>query len=323
MNVVRTRRMKGPMIMLAAISLLACAGDAAAPPPVTDPDGGFSLHMQVEHAEAAREMDVLSLGWLHLAAVVRDSLGRVVPESELEQRLEWASTAPGVVVVTHNTGVAFVRRDGFTRIIVRLGRMRDSTLLTVKQTAVRAYLMPDTVVALVPGTEVLSAGAIASDTLRVGATRVDANGFGTIETFPITYSVSDPGLLTVIPEPRGDTIRVIGSRTGIGDIIVNYRGTPSTTPAQVIDKVAVMRIVIRQGEVEVIPNGISIPVGAGIVFRNETPFVLGVYSASGIPGGIWQVGPIASLGSEAQRFTEPGTFQFTLGGAAYTIVVTP
>ncbi|WP_419940584.1 choice-of-anchor B family protein [Candidatus Palauibacter sp.] len=161
-------------------------------------------------AVAPDRLSIEALGdTARLTAVIRDSRGNVIPGAHVA----WASSAPGVATVDGN-GLVTAIGNGEAAVTATSGEAEATAPLTVRQSAASAAIAPDELALVAPG-----------DTARASATVRDAGG-STVEDAPVTWSSSDPAIVTV-------------DETGLVTAIARGRATVTATSGQTDGAVSV------------------------------------------------------------------------------------
>jgi hypothetical protein len=128
-------------------------------------------------------------------------------------------------------------------------------------------------------------------------------------------------LFEIAPEPRGDTIAVLGLRAGAGALVTRFGDAADTVPVQVADAYRVVRLLESpSGARRTFPDTVRIPAGAAVVFQNETRGDLLVDSYD---SRSWRAGPVQPNGRRAQLFSREGTYPYYWHGAEGVVIVTP
>ena len=292
----------------------ACSGDE---PTAT----GRVSEVQIlrEGAKAAASYDVDYFGPLTLRAVAFDGARVELPEGSYA--VDWHSTDGATASVAG--GQVTTSRNGTALIIARSGDFADTVVLNVTQVARRARVLQDTIVALTPGATKLSGGAIdpgfqAPDTVRFAVQITDVAGTPAPSAEPIAYINLDPDIFQIVPNSRGDTVKIIGVQAGAGRLRHSFRDHVDTTAVQVVSQYAVVQMSQGLGQASVNPDAVTIPVGAAVMFQNTLQSSNFLVLGTG-----WQVGPVPGRLREANVFGQAGTFSYTMSNASGTVTVTP
>lgn len=318
------------LYLLSLAALSGCAPESTSPVDEPGADGIRAIHI----AHNGQALDTILrtgvFGELGLSLLLEGEDGTLRPLTD--ERGSWGSTHPAVMdlsdhAVAEVTGPAsgqvfFSRRnEGRARVIASLGPFRDTVTVEVRRVPTRIRLDVDTMVTLAPNAVNLTGSLAAYHTFLFRAVRTDSSGAGVSSTAPITWVPVGDAPFDVFAAPRGDTVAIAGTRTGDGAIAVHFAGRVDTLPVQVADTYRVVRLTLGPaGNPRPLSSAITIPAGAAIIFRNDTPFMAGIISAS--VDRMWQVSPILPGGMQAQRFDTPGEYPFYWGDARATITVT-
>ena len=329
--------------LVAAVSL-GCGPDAtgvAAEHPI---DEIRAIHITMRGEAVGPVIHAGAFGGYPFDVVLEDGAG--VRHPRQGQRVTWGSTHPAVVDGGDAPGATFLffLRDGTANVIAHLDGLRDTVTIHVAQVAVMARMTIDTVVALAPGARDVTGAGTSYHGLRFAVIRRDSNFHRASSEDPFYFESGDDAPFDVLREPR-DTITILGNRTGTGSLVIEFLDTADTVAVQVTDRYAVMRLkeTASAATFYTLPDTVRIPVGAAVIFQNETrgfvdfegidgvidpaqqsgqgqPFVDGVRQTGARQ---WAVGPIPPNGREAQRFGGAGTFEFWWAGSPRTVIVTP
>jgi hypothetical protein len=261
-------------------------------------------------------------GTFRLDVELEDAAGNFHPRGD--RRVMWGSTNPAVVDGTDQPGAAYVylNQNGTAKIIAHFDGLRDTVSFEIAQVAVAARLMADTVVTLAADARDLSGAAGGYHAFRYAAIRVDSNGYPVSSTEPLRFDPGLNALFEVAPEPRGDTIAVLGLRAGAGALVTRFGEVADTVPVQIADAYRVVRLIESpSGARWTSPDTVRIPAGAAVVFQNETRGDLMVEAYDTHRG--WRAGPIQPNGRRAQLFTQEGSYPYYWHGAEGVVIVTP
>jgi hypothetical protein len=261
-------------------------------------------------------------GTYRLDVELEDAAGNILPRGD--RRVTWGSTNPAVVDGGDQPGAVYIHlnRNGAARVIAHLDGLRDTVAFEIAQVAVAARLMADTVVTLASDARDLSGGQGSYHAFRYAAVRVDSNGYPVSSTEPMRFDAGLGALFEVAPEPRGDTIAVLGIRAGAGALVTRFGEAADTVPVQIADTYRVVRLIQSpSGAQWMSPDTVRIPVGAAVVFQNETGAAQLVESFD--TQRRWRAGPIQPNGRRAQLFTREGSYPYYWHGAEGVVIVTP
>lgn len=258
-------------------------------------------------------------GGLNLAAIALNSARQELPGTSYT--ISWLSTNATIASVA--SGHVNVSKNGSTWIIARSADFSDSVRIEVLQVASRAKARQDTVVALTPGATKLSGQPIDAsrqqpDTLRFEVYVTDAAGTEAPSAAAITYTNVTPSLFTIVPNAKGDTVKILGIAPGSGKIAMHFLTFTDTVRVQVVSSYALVQINQGLGLTIVDPLDVSVPSGNAVLFQNALNGGSFLVLGSG-----WRVGPIPSRLREANVFSAPGTFSYTVGSATASVTVTP
>ena len=298
-----------------ALAVMNC-GDSSGPPSANRVAEVMILRSGSE-ADSVYHVDYL--GRFDLTAIALNSARQELPGTSYT--ISWFSSDATVASVS--SGHVNVSKDGSTWIIARSADFSDSVRIAVIQTASRAKARQDTVVALTPGATKLSGQAIDNvrqlpDTVRFEVFITDAAGTEASSADAITYTNVTPSLFTIVPNAKGDSVKIIGITPGSGKIALHFLSFVDTIHVQVVSSYAVVTINQGLGQTIVNPTNVSVPTGSAVLFQN----ILDGGSFLVLGTG-WRVGPIPSRLREANVFTTAGTFPFTVGSATASVTVTP
>ena len=309
-------------LLLAAVA--SCSPESTSPDRERPVEDIRAIHIARDGVPVDTLISTGTLGFMRLMLLAELGDGTLRPITE--ERVVWGSTQPSVIddYYRDNGDVFFTRhQNGRARLIAAFGGFRDSVTIDIHQVANAVILNADTLVALTPNAIDLSGGPTAYHTMRFGAVRVDSNGIIVASTERIDYDVVGDTLFDLFPEARGDTLSIAGRAVGEGRIAVRVGQRADTVPVQVADRYRVIRFALApNGAPRPLPATTTIPAGAAIIFRNETPFEIQLGDAS-TPSLSWHIGPIQPGGRQAQRFATPGTLELIWAGQPSYIIVTP
>jgi plastocyanin len=311
-----------PSLLLAVAAAVTCDGSSTAPA-----GGGASAHsvqILVDGAPVAVESITSLLGSIPVSADVRDASGTTLAPAQY--RADWGTTNPGLVVVTTDEFGTHVTpmHDGTAKIILQVGALRDTVTFLVHQVPYFIRVEQDTIVVPLASARILEApGASAEEwaVMRLTAYRIDENGTPVENSDePIRYEVID-SLITVTPEGHGDTAQVVGLEAGSARFFVRFGDFARVVVAQVVDAISLVVISETPNHVvSVHPDTARITPGAAVVFLNGSSSILNI-AGNASPSTAWRVGPIPPTGREAQRFTEPGVYTYSVAGVTHAIRV--
>ena len=285
--------------------------------------GVRAIHITRNGLEAPPVLRVGALGPLLLDIVLEDATGSRIPR--VDEQVAWGSTNPGVADagMQFARGEIFVNRNGEARIIAHHGGMRDTVVIQVAQVPVAGRVDADTIVTLTPDARNLNGAAHGYYEFRYGAARLDSNGFAVTSTIPMHFDVGPDPMFTVSLEPRGDTIAVRGLRTGTSELKTTFGDFTDIVPVQVTDAYRVVRLIETASRImRTLPDTVRIPVGAAVIFQNETGSTL-LLGGTDDHGAQWRVGPMRPNGRQAQLFTVPGGYLYHWLGGTGVVIVTP
>ena len=262
------------------------------------------------------ERSIDALGQFRLEALALNALDQEVEPGTF--RMHWNSSDVSIAAVTD--GLVTVLRNGTVRIWASAFRASDTITLVIEQRATRVTLEQDTVVALTPDAQALSATALPTTEMRVIATVTDANGNRISSNAPISWTNLSPEYFAMTPNARGDTVYVNGTAAGaaatsLGTLRVAFEDFVADVPVQVASRYAVVRISTTPSGTALNPRDVTIPPGAAVVFAPADP--------AEVRGTGWKTGAIPGGGQEAQLFGTAGTYQYQVGSAMGTVIVQP
>lgn len=307
--------MRRLLSLAVVVSIMSC-GDSTPP---SSGDRVAEVMILRNDAEADSVYHVDYLGGLDLRAIALNSVRHELPPAAYT--IEWSSSDATIASVAN--GHVNVSRNGSAWIIARSASFADSVRLSIIQVARRARLRQDTVVALTPGATKLSGGNVDQtvqrpDTLRFEAYVTDVAGTPASSTASITYTNLNPAVFTIVPNVPGDTVKIIGIAPGSGRIALDFLEFSDTVQVQVVSAYALVQITQGLDGTIVSPSDVSVPAGAAVLFQN------GLIGGNFLVVGTgWSAGPIPSRLREANVFTQPGTFSYTVSSATATVTVTP
>ena len=271
-------------------------------------------------------MRVGALGALFFRVMVEDGQGSLQAlDPDGQRQATWGSTNPGVADASRLRGATEVHfnRNGEARIIAYLDGLRDTVTLQIHQVPFAGRIVADTIVTLSRDARDLSGAPSAYHGFRYGTVRVDSNGYTVATTERLEFDPGIDGLFEVVPEPREDTIAVLGIRPGVGRLVTRLREVADTTPVQVADAYRVVRLIeTPSGAVRTLPDTVRIPAGAAVIFQNETRRWI---SVAGVEQERvdWFILPFPPNGRQARIFTRPGVQHFTWYAGYGKVIVTP
>lgn len=301
-------------VVFCALMAVACSSDGP-----TGGDRVSEVQILRNGAKAAASYDVDYFGEMTFQAVALNGARVQLPDGSYN--VTWRSDDGATASVLN--GHVTVSRNGTARIIAQSGDFADTVVLNVTQVARESRVVQDTIVALTPGATKLSGAAIDGgvqmpDTVRFAVQTTDIAGSPAPSTTPIQYTNLDPAIFTIVPNAKGDTVKIIGVQAGTGRLKHTFMDHVDTAIVQVASSYAVVQMSQGLGQASVNPASVTIPVGAAVLFQNT--------QASGnflVLGTGWRVGPIPGRLREANVFNTAGTFAYTMSDAAGTITVTP
>jgi hypothetical protein len=301
---------RGALAMAGTLLVGACGGG----------DGGTGTTPTVARvfilrsAQAADSvLNVDALGPLQFSALVLDAQNREMTPGTYT--LTWSVSDPTVASVD-NAGAVDVAKNGTILLVASADGIKDTVKLVILQTATRARVEQDTVVAFTPGATALD-GSAAVDTVRFTAARTDANGNKMSAAAAITETAIDDSLFGIVPNAGGDTVKIAGKKAGNGRILIQFGTFKDTVRVQVVSSYKTVGFSVSPAGITVIPASVTISAGTAILFRNNE---LSVYQMLGTG---WRAGPVPPQSREGQVFATAGTWSFTIGASPGTIVVTP
>lgn len=270
-------------------------------------------------SEADSVYHVDYFGGLDLTAIALNSARQELPGTSYT--ISWFSSDATVASVS--SGHVNVSKNGSAWIIARSADFSDSVRIAVVQTASRAKARQDTVVALTAGATKLSGQAIDNvrqlpDTVHFEVFITDSAGTEAPSADAITYTNVTPSFFTIVPNAKGDSVKIIGITPGSGKIALHFLGFVDTIHVQVVSSYAVVTINQGLGQTIVNPTNVSVPTGSAVLFQN----ILDGGSFLVLGTG-WRAGPIPSRLREANVFTTAGTFPYTVGSGSASVTVTP
>ena len=304
-------------LFVASLSLLVMSCRDSTPP--TSGNRVAEVMILRAGSEADSVYHVGYFGGFDLSAIALNSARQELPGHTYS--ISWFSSDATVASVAG--GHVNVSKDGSTWIIARSADFADSVRIAVVQTATRASTRQDTVVALTPGATKLSGQAVDDfrqqpDTVHFEAFVTDEAGTEAPSADPITYTNVTPSLFTIVPNAAGDSVKIIGITPGSGKIAMHFLTFTDTIRVQVVSSYALVQITQGLGLTIVDPLDVSIPAGSAVMFQNAQNGSNFLVLGSG-----WRVGPIPARLREANVFTTPGTFSYTVGSATASVTVTP
>lgn len=307
------------------VALTLGCGPAATGLPTEGPSGAAirAIHITANGVPMPSVVRTGALGSFLADVVLEDAAGNLHPRGD--RRVAWGSTNPAVADGGDQPGAAFIylNRNGEAKIIAHLDGMRDTVAFQIAQVAVAGRLVADTVVTLTSDARDLSGAPSAYHAFRYAAVRVDSNGYTVSSTERIQF---DPGLdapFEVVPEPRGDTVAVLGIRAGAGALVTRLGDAADTVTVQIADAYRVVRLIETPGgALRTFPDTVRIPAGAAVILQNETRSAITIdgYVAQGVG---WRAGPLQANGRQAQIFTKAGTYPYHWHGGEGLVIVTP
>ena len=288
----------------------------------TPPSGGERVAevMVMQNGVEADSVYYLDyFGSFELGAIALNSQRHELPPTAYS--IAWSSSDPTVAAV--QSGHVTASKNGSTWIIARSVEFADSVRVEITQTARQAHTRQDTVVAITPGATKLSgttvdAGVQKPDTVRFEVYTTDSHGSEAPSDMNVTYDNLNPDIFTIVPNTKGDTVKIIGVSAGSGKIVMHFDTFKDTIRVQVVSSYALVQLTQGLGAVGISPSNVKIPPGAAVMCQNA--LIGGNFLAS---GNGWQAGPIPSRLRELNVFTTPGVYSYTVGGTTATVTVEP
>jgi hypothetical protein len=316
-----------PLRRIAAclIVTLSAGCDSSATGVAAEEIGGDRIHAIHITWNGVRMPDVVrtgARGTFRFDVELEDAAGKLHPRGD--RRVTWGSTNPAVVDGGDQPGAAYIylNQNGTARVIAHLDGLRDTVSFEIEQVAVAARVIADTVVTLSSDARDLSGGTNLYHAFRYAAIRVDSNGYPVSSTEPMRFDAGVDAPFEVAPEPRGDTIAVLGIRPGAGALITQFGAAADTVPVQIAAAYRVVRLIESPSGVRrTLPDTVRIPAGAAIVFQNETRGGLAINSFGSVRA--WRAGPVQPNGRRAQLFSSEGTYPYYWHGGEGVVIVTP
>jgi hypothetical protein len=298
------------LLLGALAGLAACSGDDGGPAP-----GPAFVYITRDGGTVDSVMHLTTHGTIRLGTLILDASRRELAPGGMWEYV-WSSSNPGVATVI--AGEVSIQGDGSALIVARAGHVADTVRLDVKQEATAIALRQDTIVALVEGATRLTGSttveAALRDTIVVHYQTVDTSGEPFASTVPITHATAAGAPFALVPNALGTELRIIGTRADSGRIVSTFRADQKSVAVQVASRYAIA--LFRQGGFNTImPGPVTIPAGAAVVFANGD--IVNIV----VQGNGWRVGPMAPGTREAQLFTAPGTYTYTVGMQTVTVTV--
>lgn len=304
-------------LVLPGLWLIAVSCGDSTPPTSGNRVAEVMILLENDEADTVYRADFL--GGLDLRAIALNSRREELPGNTYV--ISWSSSDGSIAAVAG--GHVTASKNGSVWIIARSADFADSIRIAIVQTARQVRLRQDTVVALTPGATKISGNAVdvtvqRPDTLRFEAYITDRAGTPATSDVSIGYTNLDPSVFTIIPNPRGDTVKIIGIAPGSGGVALSFLDFRDTVAVQVVSSYALVQINQGLGATIVTPSNVTVPAGAAVLFQNGLDGGSFLVLGSG-----WRVGPIPSRLREANVFSRAGSFSYTVGSATATVTVTP
>lgn len=304
---------------LATIMLLVALISCGESTPPSNGDRVAEVMIMQNGAEADTVYHLDYLGNFDLGAIGLNSARHELAPSAYT--INWSSSDASVASV--QSGHVIASKNGSAWIVASSVGIKDSVRLEITQVARQAHSRQDTVVALTPGATKLSgttvdAGVQIPDTVRFAVYTTDRLGTDATSDANITFTNADPSIFTIVPNTKGDTVKIIGITAGTGRIALHFLEYTDTIRVQVVSSYAVVQLTQGLPLVGISPTNVTIPPGSAVLFQN------GQFGGNFIVSGTgWRAGPIPGRLREANVFTTAGTYSYTVGGTSATVTVAP
>jgi hypothetical protein len=305
---------------------LGCGPDATGLPPERPVDGIRAIHISRSGLPVDTIIRVGALGGIALDILIEEADGTIRGRLA-DERVVWGSTFPAVVDGGDQDGTAFMhlRRDGRAKVIAHHGGLRDTVAIEIAQVPVAVRFLADSVlVGLTPDARNVT-GAQEFHALHYVAIREDSNGFGMpgSASSPIQYTVSPDAPFTLESTARGDTVTITGTQAGEGTITVQLGESSMPVPVTITDTFGLMRMIeTPSGAFRTFPETVRIPVGAAVIFQNETRQAIGINLLRPLTSQTARR-PIPMHGRGVRIFTEPGRYDVDWIGPPAVVIVSP
>ena len=302
---------------LAVLLLVVLSCGESTPPSGGDRVAEVMIMRNGTEADTVQRLDYF--GSFDLTAIALNSARQELPPTAYT--INWSSSDASIAPV--QGGHVLAAKDGSAWIIARSVGFADSIRIEIHQVATQAHARQDTVVALTAGATKLSGATIdrgvqIPDTVRFEVYTTDRAGTEAASQANATYTNVDPSIFTIVPNTKGDTVKIIGITPGTGKIALHFLDFTDTVRVEVVSSYAVVQLTQNLGSVGINPSNVTIPSGSAVLFQNAQ--FGGNFLVTGTG---WRAGPIPSRLREANVFSTPGTYSYLVSGTSATVTVSP